>query len=156
LASAAKGKSPLRSAMRSASRSPSPMMATAAAGPSNVQHCEGRVLLAKGSAHGVQEQQQQPRRPKQERKSKAASTRREDSKGSGGDGDRDGNSVSTVFYSDQRESGAAASASENTTKAGVMNGFAASTSVNGHGQERKSGSEISHSTVSTVGGGSSG
>jgi hypothetical protein len=45
------------------------------------------------------------------------------------------------------------------TKAGVMNGFAVPTSVNGHGhgrEKRKSGSEVSHSTVSTVVGGSSG
>jgi hypothetical protein len=55
----------------------------------------------------------------------------------GGDGDGDGDSVSTVFYSDQGESGAAASASEGegeaTTEAGVMNGFAVPTSVNGRG-----------------------
>jgi hypothetical protein len=143
--------------MRSASRLPSPMMATAAAGPLNVQHGEGRGPLSNGSAHGAQ----QPRRPKQERKDKAASTRRDDSKGSGGDGDGDGDSVSTVFYSDQGESGAAASEGEGEakTKAGVMNGFAVPTTVNGHGhgrEERKSGSEISHSTMSTVVGASSG
>jgi hypothetical protein len=100
---------------------------------------------------------------KHERKDNAASTRREDSKGSGGDGDGDGDSVSTVFYSDQGESGAAASASEGEgeakTKAGVMNGSAVPTRVNGHRhghEKRKSGSEISHSTVSTVVGGPSG
>jgi hypothetical protein len=41
--------------------------------------------------------------------------------------------VSTVFYSDQGESGAAASASETSTKAGVMIGSAVPMSVNGHG-----------------------
>ena len=38
----------------------------------------------------------------------------------------------------------------------IMNGSAVPRSVNEHGHEQKSGSEISHSMVSTVVGGSSG
>ena len=166
----AKGKSPLRSAMRSTSRSPSPMTT---AGPSNVQHRDAKPPLSNGStivsAHGTQQQQhQQQRKPKQERKGKT-SARPGNPKDSGGDGDEDGDSTSTVFYSDQGESvkekSAAASASEGegeaTTKPVVMNGSAVPTAVNGHRpdgvyEKWKSDSEISHSTVSTVVGGSSG
>jgi hypothetical protein len=114
--------------MRSTSRSPSPRM-TAVAGPSNVQHREGRAPFSNRCTHGARQQQQQPRRSKQERKDKAVSAPRDDSNESGGDGDGDGNSVSTQT----RESGAAASASENTTKAGVVNGFAVSMDMDSNG-----------------------
>jgi len=147
-----KGKSPLRSAMRSTSSSPSPM--ATAAGPSQIQHSEGRAPLSNGlavGAHGAQQQQQQPKAT-QERKDKAAPTpARRDSKTSGGEGD--GDSVSTVFYSDQGTSEAEGE------KGVVMNGSAVPTTVNGleHGvRKQQSGSEISHSTVSTVVGGLSG
>jgi hypothetical protein len=151
-APAVKAKSPLRSAMRSTSSSPSPMIAP---GPSHVQHGEGRAPLSNGlavGAHGAQQQQQ--RKPTQEQKGKAAPVPvRRDSKGSGAD---DGDSVSTVFYSDQ-----GASESEGGEKGVVMNGSAVptTTTVNGleHGvRKQQSGSEISHSTVSTVVGGVSG
>ena len=104
-ASAAKGKLPLRSSMRSTNRSSSPMTAISAS-PSNVRHGEGKVLLSNGLAVGAHETQlqQQERMSKQERR---VSARREDSKRSGGDSDRDRDSVSTVFYSDQGKSGAA-------------------------------------------------
>ena len=67
--------------------------------------------------------------------------------------------MSTIFYSDQGESGATASATEGedetTTKSAAMNRSAVPMTVDGHGHgpEWKSGSEISHSTVSTVVGG---